>query len=303
MGQASNTIYGDIVAGETMNAMKRKLTEKAYAMNYLTDLSKYAKPGINTVNVPYITTEAGQEVAAGAAFTTPSGDGSGSEDLSLNRKAGNPFLVKRDLDKQTVVSILKEKAADAADNILKKMDVAILTGFIGEIAGAQKVNFAGASENADTITDADFIAARKFLNKKEAPLGGRFCFISPDHESQVIAIDDFVSADKIGKTTNMPIVEGFVGRVRGFDIVLLNHLPKVSNDGSISSTALENDSYPVIFGQSMAYMWAKQMSETMTEIKSLATADQYVPYNLYGHDELEADFAYMISDQTTANPT
>jgi len=303
MGQASNTIYGDLVASETMNAMKRKLISKAYAMNYLTDVSKYAKRGVNSVHIPYITTESGQVKSVGSDFDSPSGAGSGSEDLALSYKAGNPFLVRRDQDYQTLVNILKEKSDKSAENILKKMDVAVLTGFIGDIAAAQKNDFVNASSNADTITADDFIAARKFLNKKDAPLSGRFCFISPGHESQVIAISNFVSADKIGKTTNMPIVEGFVGRLYGFDIVLLNHMPEVSADGSISETEAENDSYPVIFGQSMAYMWAKQIAETMAAEKPLSTADQYVPYNMFGYDELEADFVYMVSDQTTADPS
>jgi len=303
MGQASNTIYGDIVASETLNAMKRKLANKAFAMNHLTDLSKYAVRGSKTVMVPYVTTEAAQSKTVGGSFDSPSGDGSGSNDMTLGLKVGNPFLVPRDLSYQTLVNLLKEKSDQAAENMLLEMDTVILRGVIGDIPSGQKHDFAGHSVTADKITAADFIAARKALNEAGAALGGRFCFISPKHEAEVIAIDNFVSADKIGTKTNMPIVEGFIGRLYGFDVVLLNHLPKVDIAGAINATSAKNDSYPVIFGQALGYMWAKQLTETLAETLTLSTAEQYVPYNLYGHDKLEDDYFYMVCDKTTADPT
>ena len=272
-------------------------------MGALYDVSKFAVKGVNTIHVPHITTEAGQSVAVGADFSAPSGASEGSKDLALNLKAGNPFLVKRDVAMQTKVAILNEKSRDAGDNILEKMDIAVLIGLIGDVPAGGKVDFAGHATTPDKITDADFIAARKYLNEKKAPLSGRECLIDPKHEAEVTAIESFISADKIGKTTNMPIVEGFVGRIRGFDIKLLNHMPEVDKAGAINVTAYKNDSYPVIFVQELCYMWGKQMSETLSTVVDLSTADRYVPYTVYGHDVLESDFVYMISDQTTADPT
>ncbi|HPK40005.1 MAG TPA: hypothetical protein PKZ69_00160, partial [Candidatus Cloacimonadota bacterium] len=160
-----------------------------------------------------------------------------------------------------------------------------------------------ASTAADTITKADFIAARKALNEANAPLHGRVCIIGPEHESQLMEIAEFVSADKIGKTSNMPIVEGFVGRAFGFDIVLLNHLPMVDKKGEINSTAKKNDSTPVIFLQSLAYMYGKQLVETNYSLQDLANADRYVPYNTFGNAKLEDSYVVMVCDKTTADPT
>ena len=303
MSQASNTIYGDLVSSQTLNAIKHGLTTRSYAMSRLYNVSKFARKGINTIHVPHIEVESGQSVAVGGNFAAPTGDTDGSKDLTLNLKAGNPFLVKRDLNAQTAVAILKEKSREAGDNILEIMDIAVLKGLIGDIPGGGKVDFAGHATHADVITAADFIGARKYLNENKAPLNGRFCFISPKHEAEVLAIDNFVSADKIGKTSNMPIVEGFIGRLYGFDICLLNHLPKVDVAGAVNATAYKNDSYPVIFGQTLCYMWGKQLTETMSNVVDLSTADRYVPYTVYGHDELENTFAYMVSDKTTANPS
>ncbi|MFA5646523.1 MAG: hypothetical protein WDA18_09290 [Candidatus Ratteibacteria bacterium] len=303
MAQASNTIYGDIVTGQTLNSMKRALETRAYALKYVTNVSQYATKGQAAIHVPYLENDDGQVVSVGAAFDAPSGDAVGSKDLLLNKKVGNPFLVKRDLAYQTTVKIVEEKSKIAAEHILESMDVEILKGIIGSVKAANIVDFSAASTAADTITKADFIAARKALNEANAPLHGRVCIIGPEHESQLMEIAEFVSADKIGKTSNMPIVEGFVGRAFGFDIVLLNHLPMVDKKGEINSTAKKNDSTPVIFLQSLAYMYGKQLVETNYSLQDLANADRYVPYNTFGNAKLEDSYVVMVCDKTTADPT
>ncbi len=295
MGNASNTIYGDLVTAKTLNAIKEGLTKREYAMTRLYDVSKFAVKGVSTIHVPHITTESGQSVTIGNAFAGPTGDDDGSKDLSLNLKAGNPFLIKRDVANQTKVAILSEKSRDAGNNILEIMDTEILKGMIGDIAtydgidGGAMVDFSDGTNNK--ITAADFIEARKYLNEKKAPTSGRFCFVAPDQESNLLLIPEFVSADKIGKTSNMPTIEGFVGRLYGFDIILLNHMPKVNVSGDVVTSG---GTHPVIFGHALGYMWGRQMAETLSTTLDLATSDRYVPYTVYGHDELEPSYLRMV---------
>ncbi len=303
MPNASNTIYGDLITTETLNAIKRKSKDNRYAMSYLYDVSKFAKKGMKVIHVPYITTESGQTVALGAAFAEPSGAGEGSIDLTVDQKAGNPFIVQRDTDYQTTVKTLTEKSADAGSNILTKEDVNILTGLIGAIPGGQKVDFAGHATTANKITLDDFINARKHLNEKDAPISGRFCLIGPEHESQLFKIDQFISADKIGQQSKMPIPNGFIGRLMGFDVILLNHLPKVDKTGAINATAVKNDSTPVIFGHKYCYMYGNQLMETLSSTNDLSATDRYVPYRTFGRAKLEDSWVYQVCDKTTADPT
>lgn len=303
MSQASNTIYGDILTTETLAAMKRRLTTREYAMTRLWNLSKYATKGVKQVMIPNVTVESGQEVAVGSAFTTPSGASEGTTDLDINRKAGNPFDVKRDVAQQTKINLIKEKGVQSGDNILEKMDIAILAGVIAAVPVPAKKDFAGASENANTVTEDDFINARTYLNEKKAPKNGRFCLIGPGHEGQLFKIDSFISADKIGQQTGMPIKEGFIGRLLGFDVISLNHIPKVDKAGAINETSAKNDSYPIIFGHELSYAWAKQLTETLEETNVLATSDRMVPYTTYGHQSVVTDYLYQVSDKTTADPT
>ncbi len=303
MAQATNTIYGDLVTTETLNAIKRKKTNTRYGMSYLYDVSKFAKKGLKTIHVPYITTESGQVVAVGGEFVAPSGSTSGSKDLTVDQKVGNPFLVQRDLDAQTTVKTLKEKSADGANNILEKEDINILTALIGAIPAGAKLDFAGHATTANKITIDDFIAARLKLNKAKAPTDKRFCFIGPDHESQLYKIDQFISADKIGQQSKMPIPNGFIGRLLGFDVILLNHIPQVDKAGAINSTAAKNDSTPVIFGHEYCFMFGNQLMETLSSTNDLATSDRYVPYRTFGRAKLEDTWVYQISDKTTADPS
>lgn len=303
MGQATNTIYGDLVATETVAEMKRRLTQRAYAMNYLHNVSKYAKKGTKVIHLPDITTESAQSVAIGATFSAPSGGSTGTTDLTLDKKTGNPFNIQIDTGEQTLVNILKEKSAQAAENILETMDVMYLAGLVGAVPVGGKANFAGASTKADTLTLQDFINADQYLNEKKAPISKRFCFISPTHKSQIFGIESFISADKIGKTSKMPLVEGFVGRLMGFDVIILPWIPKVDKAGAINATAAKNDSFPVLFGHELCYMWGKQLVITMTSENDLATSRRYVPANTHGHAKLIDTWVYQISDKTTADPS
>lgn len=303
MTQSSATIYGDLVSAETLNEMKRKMATQLYAMSMITNLTNRVQTGINTLQIPDITTSAAQSKAIGTDFDAPSGESYSSKTLTMSLKAGNPFYVEHDYGAQTPVNIYKEKAAAAAGNILLAMDALVLAGMIGAVENAANVDFAGAASVVDTISKLDFTNARKYITGKGAPLDGRFCLIDQDHEAQLYSIPDFISADKIAKTAKTPITDGFIGRLSGFDIVLLSHIPQVDKAGAINATAAKNDSYPVIFGQSIAYCWAKQFVETMSSVAPLSVSDLFVPYNIWGHKDLEASYLYMVSDETTADPT
>ncbi len=301
MSQATNTIYGDVVTTETISAMKRRLGERVWAMSKLWDVSKFAKKGTRTVQFPEITTESAQLVDVGGEFTAPVGDSTGSTTLEMDKKVGNPFNVQKDKQMQTVVNILKKKSEDAAEQILTTMDTYLLKAMISSVPASAKVNFAGTTANV--ITKKDFQNARKRLNEKRAPIKGRFCLIGTENESQLYDIPEFVSADKIGMMTRMPIVEGFIGRLFGFDVILVSHMPLVDKAGDVNASAFKNDSCPVIFGHMLAHAWAKQFEETTESLQDLKTAIRYIPWNIFGSKPVVTDYIYQISDKTTADPT
>lgn len=302
MGQASNTIYGDIVSATTMNALKEQLQHRSYAMTYLWNVSKFAKKGVNTIHIPFLGSEKAQTVAIGEAFNAPGKNTAGAYSLTINKKAGAPFDVSLDLQEQTYVNFLKEQSRNSSISMLESMDVEILSGLIKSIPTEAKKDFADSTTNVDTISETDFIEARKYLNEKGCPNDKRFCFISPTHEAQIFKISNFISADKISQKTKMPIPEGVIGRLLGFDIVVLPYIPKVDKAGNINATTAKNDSFPIIFGHKYSYAWAKQYVGTLSEQRPLETADRYVPQQTYGDTSIEKSYIFQISDKKTVDP-
>ena len=303
MSQATDTIYGDVISSETVNEMKLARSKTEYAMDHLTDLSKLATKGVAVIHVPFINVEDAQEIDINAAFEEPGEVTSGSNDLPIDRSAGNPFNIDKKLDYQTAVKTLKIKSATAAKNILMKMDVAILIGVIGAVPAAAIVDFDTHATKPNILSKKDIINAVAFLNENEVPLEDRFCFIGPKHHAQLLDIEDFISVDKIGVRPDMPMKKGFLGHIAGIDFYSINHLPKVDKAGAVNATALKNDSTPIIFGHPLAYVWAKQLVSTDSGLSPLSGKVLHVPSNTYGHKKLINEYLYQISDKTTADPT
>ncbi len=69
--------------------------------------------------------------------------------------------------------------------------------------------------NRKQVTKADILSANSIMNRQDMPLAGRHMLITPDQEADMLAIDEFVDANKYG-SSNIP--SGAIGRVFGITV-------------------------------------------------------------------------------------
>jgi N4-gp56 family major capsid protein len=83
--------------------------------------------------------------------------------------------------------------------------------------GAARAAFkTGQTGTRKAITKADIVNARRLMDRMDVPQQGRVCLLDADMFSDILNIDDFVHADKIGGSGNL--ATGAVGRIFGFDV-------------------------------------------------------------------------------------
>lgn len=95
---------------------------------------------------------------------------------------------------------------------------------------------AGASGNRKGIAKADLIKGIEILNRMNAPKKGRCLLIAPEHLSDLLSIDDFVHADKLGAKSNL--TEGAIGRVLGLEVYERSYTAAYDNSGTPVKKAL-----------------------------------------------------------------
>lgn len=97
-----------------------------------------------------------------------------------------------------------------------KLDTLIVTKL--EAASASAPDHRRAYANAATLGKADILLARELLQIQHVPFNECWIGVSPGSENDLLAIDDFVHADKYGSSQGL--VNGEIGRIYGARVVM-----------------------------------------------------------------------------------
>lgn len=87
----------------------------------------------------------------------------------------------------------------------------------------------GQSGDRKLFSKDDFITIAEKFNRMDVPQSGRRCVLPAEFLSDLLKIDGFVEADKIGKAN---LIEGTIGRLLGFDIYMRSSVARYTNDGT-----------------------------------------------------------------------
>lgn len=291
---AANQYFPQMVGGKTLERMLADALKVQRVFNSLTDYTNvtnnakaeaYNGPilgGLNAVSLP----------ASSAQDPTKS-----SFQILFDQKKGVPFLIN-DIDQaMSNIGLQETLSIGAKEALFDAYDTYHITQMI---AGTKDANRKDLNSANDILGEADIKAAREHLNTKGAPLTGRYMLVSPQHESDLYDITNFISADKIGSTT--AIKDGVIGRIYGFNVIMSNLVPKVKpSTGKISATANENTVYPVLFYSDMFYGWARQkdLGYKMSP-DALQPGDVVNLYTVFGGTVQFEEFCYLAYAYTAA---
>ena len=166
---------------------------------------------------------------------------------------------------------LMSKAAFLAAQELVKVTDAFLSGLMttqaGTVLTAQDV----------ATADAAYLLVRKLrvaLDKANVPVEGRFLLVSPEFYALILGDPRFIDASKYGSTA--PIMNGEVGRIIGFSVLVSNTIP-----AGTAGTAPEVSNF-VVAGHSMATTFADQINKVEAYRPQDSFSDALKGLHLYG---------------------
>ena len=278
----STAFFPQLWSDKTIEAMIRAFEEKQYIVNSITDYTNFTKnKQASAYNGPKIGHLQAVDLPASSAQTLTKS----AITINFDQKKGVVFSVSKIEEAQTNIKLVDEATTNAKDALIEGYDSFIVH---------KMINSAGNKTKATESLKADFFNARKILNAKKAPRRGRYAALCVEHESQLYSIPEFISADKI-KDTNA-IKEGVIGRLAGFDIILYQDMPKVTDaSGVISETAAQNVKDVSLFYHSTAFGFARQKEfGTAVSTNVLIPADEVNIFSVFGGEKQEADFIVSL---------
>lgn len=202
--------------------VQRELAAKAKMRGLISDVSEFAEPGRKSIDFPklgsFSVTKRADGVKADATALAYS-----SDQLALDQNATVQYILEK---KATIQSRLKLEAANAqraASAHSRGVDIDVLEAMALGAAVGNNVLY-----NALDIRD-NILEVVQNLDEADAPEESRFLVFRPAQKKLMLAVDNFVSAEKYGDRT--PIVTGEIGMVYGLRLVMSNTATTTFIDG------------------------------------------------------------------------
>lgn len=262
----------ELWSDRTLNQLLAELKDTQRVVNSVTDYTPFT---IGRKATAYNGPKLGAVKVQDLPVTTPDNPAQTAIQISFSKKRGVVFQLS-DIDAaQASVDMMSSLTTDATMALLDDYDLYLLQVMIDGMASGNKKTIADTSGHK--LTRADVLAARSILNAAGAPQRGRYCAVSPEFEANLYDIADFTSRDKIYDTTAMR--DGLIGRMLGFDVILANSMPKVTNAWSRTAgtlpVALFYSSYGTGFGRQKEF-------ETKSSPDAKIPGDIVNVYSVYG---------------------
>jgi len=177
-----------------------------------------AGPGMKQVEIPKSDLPSVQTKTEGTAMDAQALTWS-TDILALNQHKAIQYLVEDFARLQANPALMSDMIDKAAQKIAEARD-AFVYGLIAATSSTAPDH--RVAYQAAQIGEEDILEARKLLNQQSVPQEQRYLAISPTSEKAMLQVAGFVDADKFG--AGAPRVNGFLGRVYGFDVVMSNNV-------------------------------------------------------------------------------
>lgn len=210
--------------------------------------------------------------------------------IFFNQSKGAAFLIEDAVKAQSHLNLLNIYTENAKESLIQAYEAFITENLVlSAPASGNRLLMTDSSENVLTI--ADIKNARKKLNAAGAPAHGRFMLVGPELEAQLWDIEQFVSAEEMGKPV---IPDGVIGKILGFTVINYNAMPLVDSNGVFTGTCDKN---AAVFYQRLAYGFArkKELGVKM-ESKAGLAGDYLNIYSIFGGAAQESSFIVTVRE-------
>ncbi|MCL2064060.1 MAG: phage capsid protein [Candidatus Cloacimonetes bacterium] len=288
MPNTVDNFYPKLFGDRTHDSMIKALQETQYVLNSITDYTPFTNgkkaDGYHGPKLGLL--EAQKLPIADKDFARIE---KSSIHIPFDKEFGVSFVISDIEESMSNVNIQKECATKAKDALLELYDDEIIKEMISKSENKIKLS------TGTKLQKSDFMKARKILNAKKAPRRGRYAALCVEHESQLYDIEGFISRDKI-KDTNA-VKEGVIGRLMGFDIILVQDMPKIAENGLISDTEAQNTKEVSVFYSTLSIGFARQKEfGVKTSPDAGLPGDKMNIYSVFGLTAQEPNFVVTMRD-------
>lgn len=172
------------------------------------DVSKRAKKGSSSIDLPTLAPRDGQDVAVGGSLSN-NNNNYGDDVLSLDRVAGDAFTISLHDEEDNILNGVE----DGLKNSLKAMSKVLDSNlYVKMLAGATLAEYERTSDFYN-----DLVEMSKVMDIANVPYTERFLCVTPADYAALLKTKDFVRFDSKGDGS--AISNGIVGEVLGFTVV------------------------------------------------------------------------------------
>lgn len=216
-------IDGNVVGNAELGATKqdligemvqRELKASMRIMPFLTDVSMFAVKGAQSISFPKLGSFTASDRASGQRGTV-STLASAVDKLDLDKRKYISWIVDPNDEIQSTIDFQAAAAGRAARAHGYQVEQDCLT----ELETAASLNILGAAPAA--ISQDNILAMRQWLLENEANMNNLVLYASPDQETSLLKISDFVRSDTYGGNVS-GLASGVIGRVYGVPVVISN---------------------------------------------------------------------------------
>jgi len=179
----------------------------------------------DVLHIPYPGTFTAADKSPDTAITPAAPSGGGEVTVTLNKHKHVTFLVEDVARAQANQDLMDLYIRGASIALAEQIETDLFALYAGL---SQSVGTSGTDLSEDTV-----LAAKKKLDDAKIARQGRFMVISSKDENALLKVDRFTRADAIARG-GVPIGEGQLGRIHGFDVYMSQLVPVVT--GTPNST-------------------------------------------------------------------
>ena len=197
--------------------LQQYLTERAILIPSITDVSSDATKGKKSESYLSIGDLEAETKTDGTEYTTQK-FAVAADQLVYDKQEG---VYVELTTKGDIQSTLNNQAAILERQIaalVRKLEANVYTA-LANVSTASP-DHAILFDTASTLSLSDIIEAMELLDVQFIPEEDRFLAVNPRNYSQILALDNFISADKYGN--NMPLMTGEIGQILGFRVLKSN---------------------------------------------------------------------------------
>jgi hypothetical protein len=252
------------------NIVQTVLKQESILLPTVSDWSRFAGPGAASVKAPRRTQFSAGDKTENTALTAQELTFA-VDTISLDKHKAIYAKLERIAGLQAVPDVQAEIIVEAAKELALQVDKDLIVELKLVSTSAPDHLLDYANTPTDTLAIADIVNARMLLNKQNVPMSDRFMVISPEQESAVLQIGDFVRADAYGNANGL--MNGELGRIYGFTVLMHTQLS--------AAQALFYHKSHVGFAQQMAPEFRQDFNLSLA-------SDEYLLHTVYGTEVLDS---------------